>query len=288
MAELFDRSAAVVRRYGGTVDKFTGDGIMAVFGAPITLEDHALRACLAALDIQKDIGRKLALRVGLNSGQVIAGDVGSATANYTTVGEQVGMAQRMETAAPPGGVMLSESTARLVESMAVLGEPEPVHVKNIDEPVYARRLLSAGDHHPRRLTESRLVGRRVGTQYLQRTVGRSRRRCRLCGRCGGSAGHRKKPTGPRNRCRRLRSRGRGVQHLLRVPYQRHSVSRRGAITARGNRYRHTRIRGRALRRSVPASRTQTATTSCCSKIFSESVIPKSPCPKSLRMRGGGV
>ena len=159
MADLFDRSAAVVRRYGGTVDKFTGDGIMAVFGAPITLEDHALRACLAALDIQKDIGRKLALRVGLNSGQVIAGDVGSATANYTTVGEQVGMAQRMETAAPPGGVMLSESTARLVESMAVLGEPEPVHVKNIDEPVYARRLLSAGDHHPRRLTESRLVGR---------------------------------------------------------------------------------------------------------------------------------
>ena len=112
MAELFDRSAAVVRRYGGTVDKFTGDGIMAVFGAPITLEDHALRACLAALDIQKDIGRKLALRVGLNSGQVIAGDVGSATANYTAVGEQVGMAQRMETAAPPGGVMRRRRSRR--------------------------------------------------------------------------------------------------------------------------------------------------------------------------------
>ena len=56
MAELFDRSAAVVERYGGTVDKFTGDGIMAVFGAPTTLEDHAFRACLAALDIQKEIG----------------------------------------------------------------------------------------------------------------------------------------------------------------------------------------------------------------------------------------
>ena len=53
MAELFDRSSAVVKRYGGTVDKFTGDGLMAVFGAPVALEDHAVRACLAALDIQR-------------------------------------------------------------------------------------------------------------------------------------------------------------------------------------------------------------------------------------------
>ncbi len=56
MAELFDRSSAVVKRYGGTVDKFTGDGIMAVFGAPMALEDHAIRACIAALEIQKQIG----------------------------------------------------------------------------------------------------------------------------------------------------------------------------------------------------------------------------------------
>ena len=54
MAELFDRSTAVVKRYGGTVDKFTGDGIMAVFGAPMTLEDHAFRACMAALEIQDE------------------------------------------------------------------------------------------------------------------------------------------------------------------------------------------------------------------------------------------
>ena len=88
MADLFGRSAAVVRRYGGTVDKFTGDGIMAVFGAPVALEDHAFRACLAALDIQNEIGQlagdvqrrdgvELQLRVGLNSGQVIAGEIGS-------------------------------------------------------------------------------------------------------------------------------------------------------------------------------------------------------------------
>ena len=56
MADLLDRSAAIVTRYGGTVDKFTGDGIMAVFGAPTTLEDHAFRACLAALDIQQEVG----------------------------------------------------------------------------------------------------------------------------------------------------------------------------------------------------------------------------------------
>ena len=159
MAELFDRSTAVVERYGGTVDKFTGDGIMAVFGAPTTLEDHAFRACLAALDIQKEIGATLPLRIGLNSGQVIAGEIGSGKAGYTAIGEQVGMAQRMESAAPPGGVMLSESTARYVENRVVLDEPESVHIKNVDAPASARRLLGIGEYRPTRRTESPLVGR---------------------------------------------------------------------------------------------------------------------------------
>jgi adenylate cyclase len=133
MADVFDRSTAVVNRYDGTVDKFTGDGIMAVFGAPIALEDHALRACMAALEIQTETaklatevgnrdGIELQLRVGLNSGQVIAGEIGSSSASYTAIGHQVGLAQRMEAAAPPGGVMLSESTARLVENVVVLGQ----------------------------------------------------------------------------------------------------------------------------------------------------------------------
>ena len=88
MADLADRCAAVVQRFGGTVDKFTGDGIMAVFGAPVALEDHAVRACLAALGVQEetkrlavDVGERdgvdLRLRVGLNSGEVIAGEIGS-------------------------------------------------------------------------------------------------------------------------------------------------------------------------------------------------------------------
>jgi adenylate cyclase len=107
MTELVERCAAVVKRYGGTVDKFTGDGIMAVFGAPVSLEDHAVRACLAALGVQEEAKRlavgvhdrdgvDLRLRVGLNSSQVIAGEIGSGPFGYTTIGEQVGMAQRME------------------------------------------------------------------------------------------------------------------------------------------------------------------------------------------------
>ena len=170
MTALLDRSAAVVRRFGGTVDKFTGDGIMAVFGAPMALEDHAFRACLAALEIQAQTakladeikgrdGIELQLRIGLNSGQVIVGEIGSGTASYTAIGEQVGMAQRMESVAPPGGVMLSEPTARLVENTVVLGEPELVHIKGAHTPVRARRLLSDGQHQPRRRSESTMVGR---------------------------------------------------------------------------------------------------------------------------------
>src|SRR6201993_636477 len=172
MADLVDRCGAVVKRYGGTVDKFTGDGIMAVFGAPVALEDHALRACRAALEIQSGVtdladevshrdGVQLQLRIGLNSGQVTAGEIGSGGAGYTAIGEQVGMAQRMESAAPPGGAMLSASTARLVEGDAVLGEPELVHVKGTDQPVAAQRLLGVSDRvHRAAAAESALVGRR--------------------------------------------------------------------------------------------------------------------------------
>src|SRR5271165_442294 len=163
MADLVDRAVTVVQRYGGTVDKFTGDGIMAVFGAPVALEDHAIRACLAALGVQeaaqrlaidvRDLDRvDLRLRVGLNSGQVIAGEVGSAPLGYTAIGEQVGMAQRMESVAPPGGVVLSDSTAKLVGNAVVLSEPEVVHIKG-GNTLVARRLLAIGEHRPHRRTE---------------------------------------------------------------------------------------------------------------------------------------
>ena len=171
MTDLLDRSTAVVKRYGGTLSQFTGDGIMAVFGAPTALEDHAFRACLAALGIQAEAKRlavdvrerdgvDLLLRVGLNSGQVIAGEIGSGPFGYTAVGEQVGMAQRMESTAPPGGVTLSASTARFVDGTAAPGEGEPVQIKGSDKPVAAQRLLGMEERH--RLIErvqSNLVGR---------------------------------------------------------------------------------------------------------------------------------
>jgi len=172
MAELSDRCAVVVQRYGSRVAQWTGDGIMAVFGAPIALEDHAVRGCLAALGLQEqakrlavDVGERdgidLRLRVGLNSGEVIAGDIGSGPFGYAAVGQQVGMAQRMESVAPPGGVMLSASTARLVEGTASLGEVELLRIKGAAEPVPARRLLSMADgHRAAGRAESTLVGRR--------------------------------------------------------------------------------------------------------------------------------
>src|SRR6267154_6040437 len=172
MSELLDRCTAVVKRYGGTLSQFTGDGIMAVFGAPVALEDHAVRACLAALGIQEEAKRlaaevqdrdgiDLQVRVGLNSGQVIAGEIGSGSFGYTAFGEQVGMAQRMESVAPPGGVMLSAPTARLVESAATLGEAALVQIRGVDAPVPAQRLLGMREgHRAIARAESNLVGRR--------------------------------------------------------------------------------------------------------------------------------
>jgi adenylate cyclase len=185
MAEVFNRSGAVVQRYGGTVDKFTGDGIMAVFGAPTALEDHAVRACLAASAVQTEIQQlatkverrdrvALQLRVGLNSGEVIAGEIGSGPSGYTMVGEQVGMAQRMESAAPPGGVMLSESTARLAARAVELGEREMVHIKGAEHPVPAHRLLGIAQAQERTSRrDSTFVGRQWELSALNGILERS-------------------------------------------------------------------------------------------------------------------
>ena len=183
MTALVERSTAVVQRYGGTVDKFTGDGIMAVFGAPIALEDHAVRACLTALDIQNETetlaaeiarsdGVTLKLRVGLNSGQVIVGEIGSGNLGYTAIGEQVGMAQRMESVAPPGGVMLSESTGRLVDDAMELGERQVVRIKGSDAVVTAQQLLRIGSQIGRRSLSS-LVGRRWEIAAIEAILDRS-------------------------------------------------------------------------------------------------------------------
>ncbi len=185
VTDLVERSTAVVRRYGGGTVEFTGDGLMAVFGAPSALEDHALRACLAALAVQgvatrlaDEVSRRdgvtLRLRVGLNSGRVIAGDIASAPLGYTTTGESVGFAKRMESVASPGGVMLSESTAHLVEHAAVLGPPELVHIKGGAAPVPARRLLGVGPGRAARSRrEASLVGRHREIAVLNTALDRA-------------------------------------------------------------------------------------------------------------------
>ena len=184
LTELLELSAAEVRRFGGTVE-FTGDGLMAVFGAPIALEDHAIRACRAALAVQDEATRLAAevqsrdgvvlqLRVGLDSGRVIAGAFGSGSLGYAATGRHVGMAQRMESVAPPGGVMLSESTAQLVEHDAVLAEPQWVQVKGADEPVPTRRLIGIKPRD-RRIgrAEASLTGRRWEMAALDAIIERA-------------------------------------------------------------------------------------------------------------------
>ena len=184
MTELVERSAQVVQRYGGTVE-YNGDGVMALFGAPAALEDHAFRGCLAALAIQQEADRlsadvesrdgvALRLRVGLNSGRVIAGEIGSGSLGYAATGQTVGFAQRMEAAAAAGGVLLSESTARLVEHSVTLSEPEWVRVKGSDEPVAARRLVAirpSSGFTDR--AEANLVGRRWEMAALDALVDRA-------------------------------------------------------------------------------------------------------------------
>jgi len=185
MTELVQRAAAVVQRYGGGSVEYTGDGLMALFGAPVALEDHAFRACLAALAIHEEANRlaaevhrrdgvALRLRVGLNSGRVIAGEIGSGSLGYAATGEPVGFAQRMESVAPPGGVMLSESTARLVEHSVMLAEPEWVRIKGADQPVRARRLVGIS---PRNAlvgrAEASLIGRRWEMAALDAMVDRT-------------------------------------------------------------------------------------------------------------------
>lgn len=187
MNELFNRCAAVVQRYQGTADTFTGDGLMAMFGAPVALEDHALRACIAALEIQSvaealsaEISRRdgvaLTLRVGLNSGAVVVGEIGAGPGRYTAIGHAVGMAQRMEAAAPPGGVLCSTTTADLVQRATRMGPAVEVHIKGQRDPVVARRLIGVE------------AGRMVLGRNEAAMLGRDAELDRLCSLVGGGRG----------------------------------------------------------------------------------------------------
>src|SRR3954471_3975447 len=147
--ELVDRClrrlGQEVERYGGTVDKYIGDNVMATFGAPVAHEDDAERAVRAALgmqeamvEINEDLGRRhgvsFALRVGVNSGEVVAGAIGG---GYTVIGDAVNVAARLQSAAQPGRVMVGERTQRATADAIEYTELEPLILKGKSEPVPA-------------------------------------------------------------------------------------------------------------------------------------------------------
>ncbi|MBI1735621.1 MAG: AAA family ATPase [Candidatus Rokubacteria bacterium] len=149
MDGCFQHLAEAVHRYEGTVNQFTGDGVMALFGAPIAHEDHAVRAVAAALMIQqaargygetlrRERGLGFAMRIGLNTGPVVVGRIGDdLRMDYTAQGETVNLAARLQTAAEPGGVLISDATHRLVSGYFVTEELPPLVLKGFGAPVRA-------------------------------------------------------------------------------------------------------------------------------------------------------
>ena len=176
MARYFDSMRAAIERHGGTVEKFIGDAVMAVFGIPVVHEDDALRAVRASVDmrvalddlndeLERDWGVRIESRIGVNTGEVVTGEGDS-----LTTGDAVNVAARLEQLAAPGETLLGEATHRLVRD-AVTAEPtEPLAAKGKSRPLAAYRLTSlvkGAEFIPRSL-DSSLVGRENELAQLQR------------------------------------------------------------------------------------------------------------------------
>lgn len=153
MNEAFEHMTAPILRYEGTVGKFTGDGLMAFFGAPVSHEDDAERAVRSALEIlegieelregiRRDYGEQFNLRIGINSGLAVVGEVGTSTiSEYTAMGDAVNVAARMEQTAPEGTVQISAETQRLVEEVFEFEPLGGIEVKGKSEPVDVYRVI---------------------------------------------------------------------------------------------------------------------------------------------------
>jgi class 3 adenylate cyclase len=154
LARYFERMKAIVEAHGGTVEKFIGDAVMAVFGVPAAHEDDALRACRAAVEMRDALPELgIAGRIGINTGEVVTG-----TEERLATGDAVNVAARLEQAAAPGEVLIGQATLALVRE-AVAAEPvEPLTLKGKSHPVPAFRLVSVLDA-PERSHASRFVGR---------------------------------------------------------------------------------------------------------------------------------
>jgi len=187
---MVERMMKAVHHYEGTVNEVRGDGIMALFGAPLTHEDHALRACYAALRMQEAVkryadevrrsdGARVQIRVGLNSGEVVVRSIGSdLRMDYSAVGRTTHLAARMEQLAAPGNIQLTAETLRLVEGLVEVDPLGPVPIKGLSEPVEVFELMGAGAARTRfqaaaRRGLTRFVGRSAELEQLRDALDRA-------------------------------------------------------------------------------------------------------------------
>ena len=187
---VLERMIEAVHRYEGTVNQVMGDGIMALFGAPLAHEDHAVRACYAALRMQESVthygdemqrshGVPVQIRVGLNSGAVVVRAIDSSLhMDYTAVGQTTHLAARMEQMAKPGSVLITAETLRLAEGSVQVRPLGPVPVKGLAQPVEVFELLGAMPTRTRLQAAAargltRFVGRQAELEALRLALERT-------------------------------------------------------------------------------------------------------------------
>jgi class 3 adenylate cyclase len=174
---ILEQMMEAVHRYEGTVNQVMGDGIMALFGAPLAHEDHAVRACYAALRMQESVkkyameiqrakGIPMQIRVGLNSGEVVVRSIGSdLKMDYTAVGQTTYLAARMEQMAMPGSILITADTLRLADGFVQVKSIGPVNVKGMSEQAEVYEVTGAS------ATRTRLQA--AASRGLTRFVGRN-------------------------------------------------------------------------------------------------------------------
>ena len=188
---VLERMMEAVHRYDGTVNQVLGDGIMALFGAPLAHEDHAVRACYAALRMQDALRRyteevrrahgvEVQIRVGLNSGEVVVRSIGSdLRMDYTAVGQTTHLAARMEQLATPGTIRMTAETLRLAEGYVNVKPLGPVPVRGLGEPIEVYELSGAGPVRTRLQAASargfsRFVGRDAEIEQVRQAAEQAR------------------------------------------------------------------------------------------------------------------
>jgi class 3 adenylate cyclase/tetratricopeptide (TPR) repeat protein len=184
---VLERMMEAVHRYEGTVNQVMGDGIMALFGAPIAQEDHAPRACFAALRMQEAVGRyaeelrrthgvDVQIRVGLNSGDVVVRSIGNdLRMDYSAVGQTTHLAARMEQLARPGSTLMTQATLRGAEGYVQVRSLGPMPIKGLPEPVAVYEVIGAGTVRTRLQASvarglTRFVGRDAEIDQLRQAL----------------------------------------------------------------------------------------------------------------------